>query len=137
MALTPQNDNIIQIDNFVEESYPTKSWLVNPDTNSLELSDDTTALMKQAIDIRIRLERFAFEIFTQQAGMQTVDLPGQELGLVVSELKRRIEACLMVDERVTGISNFSYELINKNSILIEFTANTIFGDFNKEVEISI
>ena len=137
MAITPNNENIIGINGIEEITYPNKSWLINPDTKSLELSNDDGKLMKQALDIRLRLERFAFPIFTERAGMMTVDLPGRDLGIIVSELKKRIEACLKVDDRVISISDFKYEQIDKESILVTFTANTLYGDFEEEMEYSI
>ena len=137
MAITPENDNIIEFDNIQEKPYPTNSWLINKDTQTLERSDDTIALMLQSIEIRVMLERFAYPVFTPNAGLQTVDLPGEPFGIVIAELKRRIEACLREDDRVIGMSDFSYRVIDKESIEIQYTANTIYGDYQREATFTI
>ena len=132
MALTPSNEYAANTIDFNKVENPTTSWLINEDTGNLELSNDNQALMRQAINILLQIERYQFPIFTRSIGMQTLDLPGQDLGLVVAKLKRRIEGCLKTDDRVIAIHDFDYEVLDKESILVTFNVETIFGNYNME-----
>ena len=127
--MTPET--IGQYNDFQYVSYPTKSWLINEDTGSLELSDDNEALMRQAINIRIQIERFQYTIFSSNVGMQTIDLPGQDLPLIISDLQRRITDCLMCDDRINNVENFEFNQLDEHSILVTFDVDTIFGIMQK------
>lgn len=127
--MTPKT--IGQYNNFQYTSYPTKSWLINEDTGSLELSDNNEALMRQAINIRIQIERYQYPIFTSNVGMQTADLPGQDLPLIKSDLQRRIIDCLMCDDRINNVENFEFNEIDEHSMLVTFDVDTIFGTIQK------
>ena len=131
MALTPTNDTQMNIENNIQ---PTTSWLINKDTNRLVYSNNTKELMRQSIDVRLQIERMQHEIYTSNAGMQTLDLVGLDLGLVISKLKRRITDCLMCDDRVLGIQDFRYAKLDKESILVEFTVNTIYDNIDYDME---
>ena len=43
-----------------------------------------------------------------------------------------LEEALLYDERVTGVSDFSYEIISHDSVHVSFTASTIYGDIEIE-----
>lgn len=137
MALVPDNQYAANTNDFQKFNYPTASFLINKDTNTLEYSEDNKALMAQSLEILLQIERYKYRIFTSKIGMETIDLPGQDIDFIISSLKRRINGCIKCDDRVYGMSNFNVTNIDEHSILANFTANTIFGDIDMEEKYSI
>ena len=68
--------------------------------------------------------------------MQWEGLIGQDPGYVASELQRRITEALTMDDRVRGISDFTYS-IEGNTLSASFTVNTVYGSEPTSVEVNI
>lgn len=135
MALTPETEYDINNINYV--SYPTKSFLFDENTKHLIVSNDNNALMEQTIETILQVERFSYEIFTDNVGTQKVDLPGLDKSVIINMLQGRIRNALSIDDRIIGVSNFEYEIEGKTKLIFSFVANTIFGDYEEEVSINI
>ena len=63
-------------------------------------------------------------------------LIGQDPGYVASELQRRITEALTMDDRVRGISNFSYT-VEGDKLSASLTVNTVFGEMDTSVEVNL
>ena len=55
---------------------------------------------------------------------------------MASELQRRITEALTMDDRVRGISDFTYS-IEGNTLSASFTVNTVYGSEPTSVEVNI
>lgn len=55
---------------------------------------------------------------------------------MASELQRRITAALTMDDRVRGISGFTYTAAG-NTLSAAFTVNTVYGDTQTSVEVNL
>ena len=55
---------------------------------------------------------------------------------MASELQRRITAALTMDDRVRGISDFTYSVAG-NTLSASFTVNTVYGSEQTSVEVNI
>jgi hypothetical protein len=91
--------------------------------------------MRQAIYLILLTERYRFIIFSRNYGSELEELFGQQTSYVVPELKRRIREALTQDTRIQSVDGFSFE-INRNAVLVRFTAHTIFGDIDDMIEVS-
>ena len=49
-----------------------------------------------------------------------------------SDMPAMLEEALLYDERITGVSDFSYEIISHDSVHVSFVASTIYGDIEIE-----
>lgn len=83
--------------------------------------------LKQAIYKILSTERYKYVIYSFNYGIELSDLFGQPPQYVCPELQRRITDALSVDDRITGINNFDFD-IEQDIIKVKFDVNTIFGE---------
>ena len=135
--MLPINDSI-SLDTPVEfENYPTHTFYVDPITKQISGFADGLTAMKQAVEIIFAVERFKWQIFTPNAGIELDGLIGEDYGFVTSELKRRIEESLIPDNRILGASDFTFEQTSSDSIHCSLIINTVYGSFSTGVDINL
>ena len=73
--------------------------------------------------------RYGYPIYSWDYGQDLEELIGQgyETDFIKSEVERRIQECLMINEHIKGCHNFDISLIN-DTLKISFTVNTTFGE---------
>lgn len=124
---------------FPEITYrqqPGKTWYINKETNRIQGECDDWLAVRQAVEIILNVERFRWQIYRPYSGMQWDGLIGQDPGYVASELQRRITEALTMDDRVRGISNFSYT-VEGDKLSASLTVNTVFGEMESSVEVNL
>ncbi|MBM6725196.1 DUF2634 domain-containing protein [Pseudoflavonifractor phocaeensis] len=135
MAVLPQS--AVDLTNGVEfVQQPSKTWYINQETGRIQGEIDGLAAVTQAVDVLLNVERFRWQIYRTYSGVQWEGLIGQDPGYVASELQRRITQALTMDDRVRGISNFSYST-NGNTLTASFTVNTVYGATQTTVEVNV
>ena len=134
MALPTSIINLSNGGEFVQQ--PSLTWNINTDTCRIEGETDGLQAVKQAVDIILNVERFRWQIYSPNSGMQWEGLLGQNPGYVASETQRRILDVLSTDDRVTGISDFSY-VITGDVMTCSLTVNTVYGDTQTTVEVNL
>ena len=85
--------------------------------------------------IILNVERYRWQIFRSYSGMEWEGLLGQDPGYVAAELQRRLEEALTVDDRVTGVKNFSYT-VQGQALTASFTVSTIYGEMQASTEVN-
>lgn len=128
--------NGIDIQNVVFESQPDLTWWRDPDTNRIAGTADGHKAVAQAVKVMLLVERFRWQIYKPFFGMQWEGLLGQNPGYVAAELQRRIREAVAIDDRVTGISGFSYTL-SGDTMTAQVTVNTVYGPLNQTVEVTL
>lgn len=73
--------------------------------------------------------RYIYPIYSWDYGQDLEELIGQGYGkgFIECEVQRRIQDCLMVNERITGCHSFEINFIN-DQLQVSFTVNTTFGE---------
>lgn len=134
MAVLPDsgNANITSGVTFIQQ--PSLTWYVNKQTNRIQGETDDLQAVQQAVEIILNVERFRWQIYSPNSGMQWEGLIGQNPGYVASEVQRRIRDALSVDERILGISDFQYTM-NGNAMTCSLTINTVYGQTQNTVEV--
>ena len=117
-------------------SQPSRTWYINKETNRIQGECDGWQSVRQAVEIILNVERFRWQIYSPYSGMQWEGLIGQDPGYVASELQRRITDALLMDDRVRGISDFSYT-VEGDTLRASLTVNTVYGDTQTSVEVNI
>ncbi len=93
---------------------------------------DELQAMEQVIYKILNTERYQYAIYSWNYGVELLDLFGKPTSYVCPEIERRITEALLQDNRITSVSNFNFEIIDKKNIAVTFKVNTIFGDINAE-----
>ena len=80
---------------------------------------------------------YQYIIYPWYYGIETLDLYGEPVTWVCPELERRISEALAVDERITGVTDFEFDLTVKGVVHAYFTVKTIYGDIKAEKGVKI
>lgn len=95
---------------------------------------DGLEAVKQAVFIILETQRFQYLIYSFDFGSELVGLIGKSPLFVQSEIKRLIKEALLQDERVTDVRNVTFQ-VQGDSMLVEFTVVTVFGNFTMTREV--
>ncbi|WP_138755127.1 DUF2634 domain-containing protein [Paenibacillus sinopodophylli] len=93
---------------------------------------DSLDAVKQAVFKILQTERYDFFIYSADYGAELQDLVGEAPTFVRSEMERRIREAIMQDERVSGVTDFQFDVAD-DLASIRFTVVSVFGSFGEEV----
>ncbi len=130
MALIP-NQGTVTIGQVVEVTSAadrtTRTYKMDLDAGRVAGFVDGAEAMKQAILKILLTERFDFLIYSWNYGTELKTVVGKSYQVFSSEIKRVIREALLADSRITDVVDFKVQQIDKRSVNVAFTAETIFG----------
>lgn len=131
--MTPQSDINTDLE-LVEEVKVSKTYKLT-DTSIKGYIEELEAL-KQFIYKVLSTERYDYPIYSFDYGIELESLIGKDIEYVQIELKRRIEECLLQDERISSVDNFEFE-VKGDELYCTFNVGSIYGNLliNKGVSI--
>lgn len=129
-----ENDNLIA--DFEEVSLPNQTWSIDFERNLVGSNITDLAAIQQAAKIILSVERFEHLIYSDQYGIELLELFGESMPYAMSEIKRRVEEALMQDDRILGTENFEFTR-TKRSLHVTFTVRTDIGSFDAETEVAL
>lgn len=88
---------------------------------------DNKQALRQAVEKLLHTERFMYEIYTDEYGIELQSLIGASFELVEAEISRIIKEALLVDERIVEVTDITAQKIDSTSLLITFSVESIFG----------
>lgn len=134
--MIPETNNHKVLREVTFETDPSFTYRMWPDDLRITGTTDRQQAMIQAIWKILNTERYAYPIYSWNYGVELKDLYGHNMTYISPELERRIREALSPDDRITSVDNFSFSYPKRNSIYVQFTAHTIFGDMDigKEFE---
>lgn len=135
MATLPQSD-IDLSQGIVFEDQPSLTWIADPATRRLRGRGDNFEAVRQAVEVIVNVERFHWQIYTPNFGIDLDGLLGSDPGFAASELQRRLTDAFLPDNRILGISDFSY-VFQDTTLTAEVTVNTVFGPVQTTVEVTL
>lgn len=99
---------------------------------------DETNAIEQAILKLINTERYEYEIYSWDYGIELNDLIGQQIPYVMSEIKQRIIDAVTADDRIESVEDFEISQVGRHVLFCTFTAVTVQGDeINIESEVEV
>lgn len=98
---------------------------------------DGREALRQAIFRILQTERYQYVIYPWWYGIETIDLYGEPAAWVCAELERRITEALLVDDRITEVTDFAHDTGVKGTVHTTFTVHTIYGKITAEREVNI
>ena len=129
-------ENYNPIADFEELSMPNKTWKIDFDRNVVTTNITDLEAISQAAHLILATERFEFNIYSHEYGLESVDLFGENMTYVMSEIKRRVTEALTQDDRITSVDNFEYTK-TKRGLNVKFTVTCNVGQFNGETEVAL
>lgn len=136
MAVLPESGNINISSGVIFIQQPSLTWYINKDSNRIQGEVDNLDAVRQAVEIILNVERFRWQIYSPNSGMQWEGLIGQNPGYVASEVQQRIKDALSTDERVLGVSNFEYTL-SGDDFVCSVTVESVYGQIQTTVEVNL
>lgn len=128
------SENFLQ--EFTDTEIQSKDYFLDIENGKIKGTVEDLEQVKQAVYFMLGTERYEYIIYPWEYGVELNDLIGQPYSYVVPEIERRITECLTQDERINGVSDFTFEK-QKNKIHVSFVVSTIFGTFEREVNINV
>lgn len=125
--MTPVADSNTLLGNLDAEVQTSKTYYLNFETNTINGFVDDIEAIKQTIYCILNTERFENLIYSWNYGVEIKNLIGENETYVIPELERVIREALLEDDRITDVSNFSFET-NKNVVVITFDVITTVGN---------
>ena len=93
--------------------------------------------MKQAIYHILMTERYSNPIYDDDYGIELEQYVGKDLNYISATIENTLRDALMQDDRVVGVIVNSIKPDDKqpNVCLIEFTVDTIYGEFEENLNV--
>lgn len=129
--------NTIVLNEIDETEYYDKTYKVLLNKDCISGYAYEIESVKQAIYFILSTERYQHPIYSWDYGVELFDLIGKPMSYVQAEFRRRIEDALTQDDRIESCSDFQFEKIDKSTLHVNFTVNTIYGVLYSEMEVSV
>lgn len=126
-------DNKIDVDlEVIDEIETTKTYKSSND--KIQGYTDGLGALEQAIYKVLNTEKYEYPIYSFSYGIELENLIGKDQTYVKIELRRRIKECLLTDERITSVDNFSF-VVTGDEIVCRFNVVSVYGEIviTKEV----
>ena len=108
----------------------------NGDNDSIESFINDLDSVKQTIYLILNTERYEYNIYSWDYGIELVDLVGQPISFVTAVLPGRIEEALTQDDRIEQVKDFKFTK-QKRKLQVTFTVVTNIGEINSDLEVVI
>ncbi len=122
---------------FTEHREPGHTFKLDIERLRVRGTTDGKEAVLQAIYLMLSVERYAYQIYSRNYGVELGDLIGKPKDYAMSEIKRRITEALTQDDRITGVTDWEFEQTKRKSVTIRFVVNTIYGELSAEKEVDI
>lgn len=129
----PQNVGINASLEYTE--LPTTTFII--DWSSRQIAGIGTGLdaMRQAVEIILANERFRWQIYDSNFGVELEELIGDDLDYIKAEIPRRIEEAFSVDSRILSVDNYVFTETSPGVLSVSFDVQTVYGAIQEEVSI--
>lgn len=128
-------DSVINVDLMVTQNKETSKTYRISDYKIQGFVDELEAL-QQAIYKVLNTEKYEYSIYSFSYGSELENLIGKDSTYVKIELKRRIQECLLQDERITSVDNFNF-VVTGDEMICTFDVTSIYGEITISKEVNI
>ena len=97
---------------------------------------DRIESVKQSISHILSTERYSNPIYDDDYGVELEKYIGQDKGTVIADIENTLNEALTQDDRITKIKvNSITDGIESNSLVVEFTVYTIYGEIGEVLNV--
>lgn len=136
MQALPESGAVSLAQEIQPERQPSLTWYIDRDTGRIRGTADGLEAVRQAAEIILNVNRFQWQIYRPYSGVEWDGLLGRDPGYTAAELRRRIWAALSMDDRITGISGFSYT-VSGDVLTASLAVQTVYGETVLSVEVAL
>ncbi|MBD8499971.1 DUF2634 domain-containing protein [Paenibacillus arenosi] len=141
MSLLPEQIGtaipITAVELELPEEQTSRTYRLDMDKGRIQGFVDEIEAIKQAVYKVLQTERFIYLIYSWNYGIELDEVLGANEAVMRSELKRIVTEALLVDERITEVTDFHIELVDRRTAAVEFTVVSIYGQVRIEEEVTI
>ena len=135
-ATTTDSSIISNVIETVEQ--PNKTYKLDFNKNRITEKIDNIEALKQAIFCILNTTRYEFTIYSHNFGTELENAIGLDYELAKSEIQRYIEEAILADDRFVNVSNFKFQRMGLNSLLVTCDVDTVYGlTLNVEQEVGV
>lgn len=129
--MIPEMDelNLLMLEGVKDDIAPSYTYRIHVQSDRVYAHIDGKEALKQAIYKELNTRKDIHIIYPNY-GIEIEDLFGEPKNFAYIELARRIEECLIKDDRVLSVNSFYYDRAKskKDELSISFTVNSVYGD---------
>lgn len=97
---------------------------------------DRIESVKQSILHILSTERYSNPIYDDDYGVELEKYIGQDKGMVIADIENTLNEALTQDDRITKIKvNSITDGVENNSLVVEFTVYTIYGEIGEVLNV--
>lgn len=97
---------------------------------------DRIESVKQSISHILSTERYSNPIYDDDYGVELEKYIGQDKGTVIADIENTLNEALTQDDRITKIKvNSITDGVESNSLVVEFTVYTIYGEIGEVLNV--
>ena len=130
--------SILQME-ITKPTYPNKTYKIvfgNDGIDRISGYVDDLESVTQAIYLILSTERYKFNIYSWDYGVELLDLIGKPISYVTADLPRRIKEALTVDNRIDDVVDFKFERKGQK-LHTTFTVVTNIGNISTALEVNV
>jgi len=129
MDILPED---IDLDDVEFEELPTNTFLVEKE--QVAGMNEGIEAMRQAVEIMLTTERYDYQIYSENFGVELEDLVGEDPDYIRATFPDLIRDAFSIDERILREENYNFTATG-DTMTITFDVVTVFGTFSTGVEI--
>lgn len=111
---------------------PSLSYKMKLEKERIQSNIDGIEAVKQAIYKILLTDRYKYEIYNWNYGIDIGELIGKPKDYVKAVLPSKIEDALKPDDRIEAVYDFTFTDIDKTTLALKFYVTTIYG--NTDIE---
>ena len=124
--------------NFVDvlfRPYPSYDYRINEDRIAGYVQE--IAAIQQAVLLILSTERYAYQIYGQNFGVEFEKYIGKDIDYVRTNILGDIKDALMQDDRILDVELISITQPKRESVLVQFTVYATLGAFDMDRQVDI
>lgn len=129
MALLPDTEELDDLE-IVEQS--SNTFIAGGD--QIAGMADGLEAVRQTVQNILQTERFDYQIYSTNYGVELNDLVGEDPDYIEATLPARIEDALSVDDRILSVDDFTFDF-SGDKAAVTCNVQTVYGTVNTGVQI--
>lgn len=113
-----------------------KAFYTNFEKNRVQGTVEKLDALKQTMLMMLSTERYAYPIYNFDYGACLEKYIGKNLDYIKGDLPREVTECLLLDDRILSVGDFTFADAGDGDLSIGFTVSTIYGTSNMEVSLT-